>query len=298
MSEQDGLTPSPRRPRPVYGLPADPSASPAGPATTSDPQAAPPSDAGWAQYPPAGSMPPAGSVSAAAPSSSGAWGQPSAQPFGQTDHPAGQADRPGGPYGQDPSAPSWPGGPVPPGMPDAAAGGPGRRRGRGTIPLVLGLVMLLVLAPAALVIGLVLSVNHLVGDAVAGPTVMPGSTATVEVPSNSMVIVYVPEADAATAECTAEGEGGTVTVVPQSGTVQFGDGSTYHQVLGAVAQGDTRMTITCTGTTADAAYLGPYSIFGMAGPMLAGIGGGVLLGLVGLVLLIVGIVTKVRGRRA
>ncbi|GAA1722217.1 hypothetical protein [Brachybacterium phenoliresistens] len=294
MSEQDGLTPSPRRPRPVYGLPA----SPPGPGEAPPDPQAPSSDAGWAQHPPAGSMPPAGSGPAAAPASSGAWGQPSAQPAGHAGHTPGPAGDPAGPYGQGPSAPSWQAGSAQSGPQGPASVDPGRRRGRGTIPLVLGLVMLLVLAPAALVIGLVLSVNHLVGDAVAGPTVMPGSTATVEVPSNSMVIVYVPEADAATAECTAEGEGGTVTVVPQSSTVQFGDGSTYHQVLGAVAQGDTRMTITCTGTTADAAYLGPYSIFGMAGPMLAGIGGGVLLGLVGLVLLIVGIVTKVRGRRA
>lgn len=264
MSEQDGRTPGARRPRPVYGLPADPSAAPPAPQPGA-PQPAPPAQDGT----------PAGS-----------WGAPASA--WQSPPPAAGGPGPWGPGGPGTDG-SGTGGQHP-----AAAG----RRRRGIVPLVLGLVMLLVLAPAALVIGLVLSVDHLVGDAVAGPTPMPGGTATVEVPGSSMVIVYVAEADAATAECTATGEGGTVTVVPQSSTVQFGDGSTYHQVLGAVAQGDTTMTLSCTGVTADPGYLGPYSMYRTAGPMFIGLGGGVLLGLIGLVLLIIGIVALVRSRRS
>ncbi|MFC0675120.1 hypothetical protein [Brachybacterium hainanense] len=179
-------------------------------------------------------------------------------------------------------------------------GAPGRRSRRpGVICLVLGLVSLVVLSPAALVLGFVFGMGGLVGDAAEGPTPFPGESVSLETPANSMVIVYVAQADAATASCTAESDGSAaLTPVPQSGTVTFGDGSTYQQVLGVAAHGDTTMTITCEGTTSPPAYLGPYGMAAFMGPLAAGIIGGLLLGLIGLILTIIGIVILVRRRRS
>jgi hypothetical protein len=165
------------------------------------------------------------------------------------------------------------------------------------LPLVIGLVLLVVIAPAATIIGIVWSLGSLVGDATSGPTPIEAST-TLELSANEMVIVYVPAEDAATAECTAEGSApGAVTTVPSSTATTFGDGSEYVQVLGVASLQDTTATISCTGTEAPA-YLGPYSLFGMMAPLVIGPIIGVVAGLVGLVLTIVGIVLLVRSRRA
>ena len=69
------------------------------------------------------------------------------------------------------------------------------------------------------------------------------------------------------------------------------------QTLGVAALEDTTVSISSTGTAAPA-YLGPYSLFKMAGPLLSGPIIGVGAGLIGLVLTIVGIVLLVRSRRS
>ena len=180
--------------------------------------------------------------------------------------------------------------------------GPGARlaprRRRGLWPLIIGLVLLVGVAPVVTIGGFIWSISSLAGDAPTGPVPMEGATAQIEVPANEMLIVYVPKADEATAECTAEGaDPGAVTTVPSSSDTTFGNGEEYVQVLGIAAVQDTTVTVTCTGTDAPA-HLGPYSMVSMAGPLLIGLVVGVLAGLIGLVLTVIGIVKLVRSRRA
>lgn len=259
MSDGESTTPAPRR-RPSYGLPGPASPAPDAAASYGD------SPYGSPSY---------GDPSAAAPGS-----QPASDPYGAPDG--------NGPVLYGPQT-----GPLP------AGGGPGPapRRRRGLWPLIIGLVLLLVIGPVATIGGIVWSVSSLAGDASAGPQVLESSSGEVEVSANSMLIVYVPQEDAAGAECTAEGsEPGAVSVVPSSSSVTFGDGSQYEQKIGIASVEDTTVTISCTGTDSPA-YLGPYSLFGMAAPLLIGPIIGVVAGLVGLILTIVGIVLLVRSRR-
>ncbi len=140
--------------------------------------------------------------------------------------------------------------------------------------------------------------SSLVGGVTSGPTPMDGGTATIEVAANEMLIVYVPAADADAAQCTAEGSApGAVSTVPSSGSVTFADGQEYVQVLGVASLDDTTVTLTCTETEAPG-YLGPYSLLGVAAPLLIGPIIGVVAGLIGLVLTIVGIVRLARSRPA
>ena len=181
-------------------------------------------------------------------------------------------------------------------LPASGAPAPTSPRRRGLLPLIIGLVLLLVVGPAATIGGIVWSVSSLAGDTSTGPQVIDGSSGEVDVSANEMLIVYVPQEDAAGATCTAEGsDPGAVSVVPSSSSVTFGDGSQYEQKIGVAIVEDTTVTISCTGTDAPA-YLGPYSLFGMAAPLLIGPIIGLVAGLVGLVLTIVGIVLLVRTR--
>ena len=263
MSDGESTTPAPRK-RPSFGLPG-----PTTPAPGADPQQGAPAHDPYGQAPQQG--------------------------YGQASYGASFADGPQtGPLPPSALAASHTSGPSASGP--GRTGRPGRRR--GVLPLVIGLVLLLVIAPAATIVGIVWSLGSLVGDASEGPTPMEASSATLELSANEMVIVYVPAADAATAECTAEGsDPGAVTTVPSSTATTFGNGEEYVQVLGVASLQDTTATISCTGTDAPA-HLGPYSLFGMMAPLVIGPIIGVVAGLVGLVLTIVGIVLLVRSRRA
>ena len=262
MSDGESTTPAPRK-RPSFGLPG-----PTTPGPGADPQPGAPAHDPYGQAPQQG--------------------------YGQASNGASFADGPQtGPLPPSALAASHTGGPSTPGP--GRSGRSGRRR--GVLPLVIGLVLLLVIAPAATIVGIVWSLGSLVGDASEGPTPMEASSATLELSANEMVIVYVPAADAATAECTAEGsDPGAVTTVPSSTATTFGNGEEYVQVLGVASLQDTTATISCTGTDAPA-HLGPYSLFGMMAPLVIGPIIGVVAGLVGLVLTIVGIVLLVRSRR-
>ncbi|MGP5055847.1 hypothetical protein ACTXJ3_12265 [Brachybacterium paraconglomeratum] len=263
MSDGESTTPAPRK-RPSFGLPG-----PTTPGPGADPQQGAPA------HDPDGQAPQQGYDQASYGTSFADGPQTGALP------PSALA----APRAGDPSAPG-------PGR----SGRSGRRR--GVLPLVIGLVLLLVIAPAATIVGIVWSLGSLVGDASEGPTPMEASTATLELSANEMVIVYVPATDAATAECTAEGaDPGAVTTVPSSTATTFGNGEEYVQVLGVASLQDTTATISCTGTDAPA-HLGPYSLFGMMVPLVIGPIIGVVAGLAGLVLTIVGIVLLVRSRRA
>lgn len=261
MSDGESTTPAPRK-RPSFGLPG-----PTTPAPGADPQQGAPAHDPYGQAPQQG--------------------------YGQSRYGASFADGPRtGPLPPSVAA-SQPSGPSGPGS--GRSGRPGRRR--GVLPLVIGLVLLLVVGPVAWIVGIAWSLGSLVGDASAGPTPMESSSTTLELSANEMVIVYVPAADAATAECTAEGSSpGAVTTVPSSTSTTFGNGEEYVQVLGVASLQDTTATISCTGTDAPA-HLGPYSLFGMMAPLVIGPIIGTVAGLVGLVLTIVGIVLLVRSRR-
>jgi len=225
---------------------------------------------------------------AAEPSGASAPGAPSygTSSFGS---PSYDAAPQGSPMHGTPSLPPQTG-PLP------SSGAPGPRRRRGLWPLIIGLVLLVVIGPAATIGGIVWGVSSMVGDSTS-PTVLDGGTGEVEVSQNQMLLLYVPSADAG-GECTAEGaEPGSVQLAPTSGSVTFPDGTQYEQKAGVVALEDTTVTVTCTGTDAPA-YLGPYSVLGIAGPILIGPIIGLLAGLVGLVLTIVGIVLLVRSRRS
>ena len=176
-------------------------------------------------------------------------------------------------------------------------GGPGpgepqkRTRRRGRVPLALGIVLLVLIAPVFFIGGIAWAMSSVVGDAGRGPTEFSAAEQQIDLDANHMVFVYVP-AEATDATCTASGG---VTTIASDAQVTFGNGATYRQALGVAAASDTTATITCTGTDAPA-YLGPYSMFGIALPLLLGPVIGVLAGLVGLVLTIVGIVLMVRRR--
>lgn len=258
MSDGESTTPAPRR-RPSYGLP--------GPTS---PAADPGSGASFGAPSPHAASPHASSPFAASPYAAHTGPGPYDSPYG--------------------------GGPQTGPLPAHGAPAPAARRRRGLWPLIIGLVLLLVVGPAATIIGIVWSLGGLVSDTASGPTVLQGGSGTVEVSANEMVIVYVPQADAEGATCTAEGsQPGAVTSVPSTSSVTFGDGSQYEQVLGVAALEDTTVTISCTGTDAPA-YLGPFSMTGMAAPLLIGPIIGFVAGLLGLVLTIIGIVMLVRSR--
>lgn len=198
-------------------------------------------------------------------------------------------------FGASPAQGQW--GPTlgVPSPPPPAAASPKRR---GLRLLIIGLVLLIVVGPAATVIGLVSSLGSLAGDATGGPTTMDGSSIELELPAREMLILYVPAEDASAAECTAESSvPGSLTTVPSSTPTTFGDGSEYVQVLGVASLEDATVTVSCTGTDAPA-YLGPYSMLGMVGPLVIGPLVGLVAGLIGLVLTIIGIVRLTRSRRA
>lgn len=217
--------------------------------------------------------------------------------------PGGAGDRPG-PVGRFDAAAS--GADASPGAvasaPDAATRAPGGapappRKRRGIVPLVIGLVLLIVIAPVVAIGGVVWSLGSLVSDQASGPEVLSSGSEQVSISANEMIIVYVPSEDASQTTCTATAtDQGAITVVPTSGSVTFGDGSTYEQTIGVAAGSDATVTVDCEGTDAPA-YLGPYSLFSVAGPLLIGPVIGVLAGLAGLVLVVVGIVKLVQSRR-
>lgn len=251
----------PRRTRPTYGLPG----------------------------------PTSGTTSSGSPAAGGAYGVPASE-TGQTGHETGA-------YGSDPWTSGAPGSPAPTYASSVPQGGgpwgnapvaaPHRRKGGR---LVLIGIVLLVLGAIAAVVGLVLSARALSGPIDDGAAPMAGGTATIEAQAFDMYLVYVPVADADTAQCTATGTStGSVQVVDVSGEAPVGPGGeTYAQVAGVSASEATTITITCTGTTSDPLVLGPVGMLSMLLPVLLGIGLGGLAGLVGLILLIVGIVRRVR----
>lgn len=294
MSEQS--TPGSRsRRRPTYGLPAgdaptpstpgpsgqgdgpQPSAQQDGATVVSSPQVAPHvgSQPGWG----------AGSSAADAP-----WGSmPQTPPPGAGGSWAGASGPVGPKYGE----PTY-GGSTPDG---GGSGAGGRSRRRGLVPLIVGLVLLLVIGPGVAVGSVLLSMRDIISAAANGPAEISADGTVVDLKANEMVLLYVPQADETTAQCTAEPADAEITVAHSTGAVELPQG-TYVQKRGIVAMQDTQITLSCTGLSQDPAlYLGPMSLVSIGMTMLVGILVALALGFVGLVLTVVGIVGLVRSCR-
>lgn len=264
------------RPRPSYGLPG-PSSTPSAPGSSrpvyglpGQTPAAPADDGGEQGY---GAPAAPGVPSSTAP---GSWSSPPSA------YPAGSGDA-----GSSSGPPAWgPTGPSP-----ASTG-----RRRGLVPLLLGIACFL-LGGIALVVGVVMALGSVVGAVTDGPQAFGGPSGSIDASGGHMYLVLVPEAQADAATCTADAtDGAAVDVTPASGTVDFADGSgAYRQVLGVWAHQDTTITVTCEG--ADASYVGPVSPTRLLLPLVIGVVGGVLLGVLGLILVIVGIVRLRRSSR-
>lgn len=303
MTDGESATPPARR-RPTYGLPGPAQSPLPGTGTDGDPSAGDQTGWGAPASPYGAPASPYGAYSSPAPHHGAATGQGSAPEFdggSSGSSPAGFSGGPtGGAFGPAPGGTGSFDGTGSFGGPMGGAGpqgSPAPRR-RGLVPLIIGLVLLIIIAPLFAIGGILWSVGSLTGDVSEGPTAMSGGTAQIEVAANEMILVYVPSEDAASTTCTAEAADGSssLSTVSLSGTTQFGDGSSYEQTLGVAALEDTTVTIACDGTDAPA-YLGPYDLLGIAAPMLIGPIIGVLAGLVGLILTIIGIVRLVQTRR-
>lgn len=332
MSSSDDR-PTGSRQRPSYGLPGpegqQPGADP-GAGSGADPGGG--SGAGPGGYspsfPPSGSSPQQGHGSGdfSSPNSYGAgnqYGAPSGDPFGSPSPNGGQyggsspdgglygapgAGSPTGQFGESGTGPS--GGPfgVPPGQAGGPGGpgGPGAQQGyavppqqkrRGLLPLILGIVLMIIIAPVVGVVGIVWGGSSIASSAGSGPVQMENGTVEMELESWDMVQIYVPEADA-DAECSIQAENpNAIQAVDGTGQeLPAPDGTTYTDSVSAVATEDTTVTVTCEGTDAPA-YIGPMSMTSMILPMLIGVGIALVAGLVGLILTIVGIVLLVKTRR-
>lgn len=126
----------------------------------------------------------------------------------------------------------------------------------------------------------------------ASPVSLGGSTGTFEASSTSLHYVYVPSSEASSVSCTAEG-GADVAWDPEQSTIPATiDGTEYEPVGSVDVTSDQEVTITCDGASdvavADIGVLGT----------LVGLGVGIVipigLGFLAFVLLIWGIIARVR----
>src|SRR5699024_12164300 len=117
------------------------------------------------------------------------WAQDRSEPFGSFSGPS---------FGSSAGSPA---GPVP------SAQAP-RRKQRGLLPLIIGIVLLVVVAPVAFIGGVLRSISSVVEDAVAGPTVLEGGRREGEVAANELRLLCGPAADAEAGERSAGAVGG------------------------------------------------------------------------------------------
>lgn len=245
----------------------------------------------------------------------GQWGQQSEQgQWGQQSRPSrpghdGQWGQPAPAYGSPSTAPGSPStaygqqapsSHVPPGgygqhgssgPSPYSSPAPGRKRGLkriifGSIALVLGVLGLVLGGFLGVLIGTLISLTSIDSEDVT--TVPAGSPVTVSASELYLVGTTDP-----TATCTASGSGATLS--DQSGDLTFEkDGTTYHTVSQLSASSDGQATITCSGGEVAIASVG---VGGTLLGLLIGVGIPALLGLLGLILLISGIVARVRSGR-
>ncbi|MCS6711459.1 hypothetical protein JSY14_05255 [Brachybacterium sp. EF45031] len=173
------------------------------------------------------------------------------------------------------------------------------RRRKGLIPLILGLLSMLVGAPAAVLIGIAVAVGSMVGHVTEQPPTVPPTGLTVEAEAQQMFLVMVPSEQSADTTCTATSpEQAALTTVPAGNDpVVLADGRSYTPVVGVGTLEATPVTVQCEGPgAAGAVVMGPLGIMEMGLPLLIGLGVSLLLGLLGLGLTILGIVRLLRSR--
>jgi len=215
--------------------------------------------------------------------SSPSYGQSSALSYGSPNA--------GGGYGQPAGGYSSP---APGGYGQYQA--PAKRKGLkriivGIIAMILGGIGVILGAILGTVFGLLFSLSSIGDDATA-----LGNGGQVSVTSGSYVVA-VPSSDSG-ATCTTTGDpASAISTSPQSGDLTFTSGGDEYAVVDTVsASGDAHVTVTCTGT--ENVVIAPLPAGGMIGGFFVGVGLPALLGLIGLILLIWGIVARVRSGRA
>jgi hypothetical protein len=181
-------------------------------------------------------------------------------------------------------------------LPSGGAGSTAPTKRRGVVPLVIGLILMVVIAPVLTIGGIGLGVGS-AAKSIVSPERFDSDSTDVSMSSWQMVVVYVPEEDASSTTCSATAENSEdVTTMPATDeTTDFGD-NTYSDALTVMTTNDANVTITCDGTD-NALYSGPMSLTKLLGPTIIGPILGFVAGLVGLILTIVGIVKLVRSRR-
>lgn len=167
------------------------------------------------------------------------------------------------------------------------------RKKRGMKRIIFGILGLVANAIGLVVMpfvaGILVAVVALLG---ATPAPIGGSSGTVDVSATALTLVYVPTEEAASTTCTVEGTGEVVWDGDQSNVPATVDGTEYTPVGSVSVTEDQQVEIRCEGASEIA-----VAEVGVMGTMI-GFGVGVLipvlLGLLALVLLIWGIVARVR----
>lgn len=179
---------------------------------------------------------------------------------------------------------------------------------RGILPLILGLLLMFVGAPALLIGGAVYGVKGLVKVAEEAPVHQPGDTVTLTKDQPVLVLVDTGPASGTSIQSQATTQQTCTIAGPDGATLSAG-----NEVKGLVANFDGRRwesagsydvttsgdyAFTCAGPTKiftgeDAQKFGGSSVLAILG----GVFGSLLVGLIGLILTIVGIVKLVRSGR-
>jgi uncharacterized membrane protein len=161
----------------------------------------------------------------------------------------------------------------------------------GALGVLANLVGLVVMPLIAFVIVAVIATMSALAASLGGPS------GSVEASSMSLYYVYVPTEDAGTADCSTSG--GTDAALEESsgdGLTTTVDGTEYTAMGTFSGTGDQTIEVTCDGAS-DVAV----ADIGMTGTLVAGgigVAIPVILGIIALILLIWGIVARVRSSRA
>ncbi len=290
MSEP--FDPNADRPRPSYGLPAEPLSG----SDHQHPQygqpSAPSADPSGADYSGSNRSHPSNSTWTPQPSSEQGHQSYPAQQGNHSDHTAAGANF----GGYETQAPEQ----TPSGTPAK------KQKPVGIVLTVLG-VLGMAIGIALIAFGVFKGIGA-AGDGIMPPsatnTEHSGTTATTSFKASEdfqMYMFYVPEEDS-NATCTAMYSDGTELMVQDSqgqeaATAINGKQYRLHSQT-AIAEKAGFGTITCENVSAPVAVQGPLDMFGMAGWFLGGVGGGLALGGIGFLLFIAGIIVMlVRARK-
>jgi len=168
---------------------------------------------------------------------------------------------------------------------------PAKKRGLkriifGILGIIANLIGLIVMPVVA---GIVVAVIALLS---ASPVSIGGPSGTVQTTSSSLYFVYVPTSETGSSSCTVEGASDMVWDPSQGSSPATIDGIEYTVVGSIQVTDDQDVAVTCDGASdvavADIGFVG--SLVGMAVGLIIPIG----LGLLAVILLIWGIVARVR----